>query len=152
MPFKCTPVPERFWKMVNKTDGCWLWIGGISKSGYGNFWSGGRNGKTVSAHRVSWELHNGPIPEGLWVLHGCDNPQCVRPDHLRLGTQSENITEMVGKGRNSLVMARLTEDQVIVIRDRAARGEPQAVLAREFGVSRSAIHLLVHGKKWKRVA
>ncbi len=106
------PVP-RFWKNVNKLpgEGCWEWMAtrthvgkgkgrkGRRGAGYGGFmhpWT-----KRVAAHRFSWELHNGPIPEGMIVMHICDNPPCVRPDHLKLGTLKENSQDAIAKGRNS---------------------------------------------------
>lgn len=91
------PLETRFWQRVEKTDGCWRWTGPLHAFGYGLIWRGGNN---VGAHRISWEIHVGPIPDGLFVLHRCDNPPCVRPDHLFLGTQADNIHDMVAKGRN----------------------------------------------------
>jgi len=93
---------ERFWSHVDKTGECWLWTGGRSQhGGYGQF----RVSKTlcVYAHRLAWELTNGPIPEGLWVLHNCpegDRPACLNPAHLWLGTHDENMADMVAKGRH----------------------------------------------------
>lgn len=84
---------QRFWRHVKVGDGCWEWT--RSKS-YAKFWDGQRS---VFAHRKSWEIHHGPIPEGMCVCHRCDNPICVRPDHLFLGTQRDNIIDMVSKGR-----------------------------------------------------
>jgi hypothetical protein len=78
---------DPFWLRVYKTDNCWLWIGAKNHRGYGQ-WH--QNGKAKAAHRISYELHHGPIPEGLGVLHHCDTPLCVKPDHLYAGTQSDN--------------------------------------------------------------
>ena len=94
---------ERFWSYVNKGDGCWEWTASRSGKGYGVFFHLGFSGRRTSAHRFSWELHNGPVPAGLHVLHHCDNPSCVRPDHLWLGTQSDNSKDMWNKGRGSLL-------------------------------------------------
>ena len=101
-------IAERFWSKVRKTEGCWEWAAGRitdprGKSGYGNFYIGAKDGKKIEAvaHRVAWELTNGAIPEGLKVLHECDNPGCVRPDHLFLGTQKDNIADMISKGRRA---------------------------------------------------
>lgn len=89
---------ERFWRMINKTDTCWLWLGRPRISfGYGRIQL--ENRQSVSSHRFSWELHNGPIPQGMSVLHKCDVPQCVRPDHLFLGTQLDNMRDRRSKGR-----------------------------------------------------
>ena len=99
----------RFWSYVNRTPGCWEWTGALSKrkrgdrrqrgAGYGHFmvtW------KTITmAHRYSWELAHGPIPPGLFVCHRCDNPKCVRPDHLFLGTALDNTRDMIAKGRHA---------------------------------------------------
>ncbi len=96
----CPPVPreERFWKHVHKTDSCWLWTASVNDKGYGQLFVG--VGKSpLRAHRVSWELHRGLIPIGLLVLHHCDNPPCVRPDHLFLGTYKDSTQDMISKGR-----------------------------------------------------
>ena len=88
---------ERFWQNVQKTDGCWLWTGNGHPNGYGRFKI---NGHTVTVTHFSWKLHHGtPIPPGMLVCHTCDNPQCVRPDHLFLGTRSDNAQDASAKGR-----------------------------------------------------
>lgn len=97
MPPKPRPLADRFWEKVRKTDGCWEWLAYTCKFGYGRI--GGVRGQVLDAHRVSWELHNGPIPEGICVLHHCDNPPCTNPDHLFLGTLSDNLADMYAKGR-----------------------------------------------------
>ena len=89
---------ERFWAKVEKTDWCWIWTGARSQFGYGNLTT---NGKQENAHRVSWEIHFGPIPDGMRVLHACDNPPCVRPFHLFLGTQKDNNRDRETKGRGN---------------------------------------------------
>lgn len=88
---------DRFWKYVVKSESCWLWIGSKGSRGYGQLHI---NRKPVRAHRFSWELHYGPIPAGMEVCHHCDNPPCVRPDHFFLGTQADNLKDMVNKGRH----------------------------------------------------
>lgn len=96
------PPETRFWSHVDKTGDCWLWTASVFKDryGYGKFNAASEKPtRVVYAHRFSWELANGPIPDGLWVLHHCDNPPCVRPDHLFLGTQSANVADMHSKGR-----------------------------------------------------
>ena len=97
------PSEARFWAKVELTlDGCWLWTG--SKTGPGPYTTGGYGtvywrGEYLLAHRVMWELANGPIPEGMHVLHRCDVRNCVRPDHLFLGTHQDNMADMARKGR-----------------------------------------------------
>lgn len=96
------PLERRFWPKVQKSDGCWLWVGGgDSATGYGRIRSGGRGAPQPLAHRVAWELTYGPIPDGLWVLHHCDTPRCVRPDHLFLGDAQANVDDAVAKRRQS---------------------------------------------------
>ena len=92
------PLSVRFWDKVQKTETCWLWYGATDPDGYASFKNPSK-GYMDKAARISWELANGTIPEGLFVLHTCDNRLCVRPDHLFLGTQLDNIKDMVSKGR-----------------------------------------------------
>ena len=88
-----------FWAKVDKSGECWTWTGARDPRGYGRL---GRGRKTLFAHRFSWEEENGPIPNGLFVCHSCDNPACVRPSHLFLGTQKDNIRDMMSKNRGAL--------------------------------------------------
>lgn len=101
MPRQYTRIPpaERFWKYVDKTATCWLWTASVYPAGYGSF--SHAPGKHMGAHRYSWELHFGPIPDGLFVCHTCDVKTCVRPDHLWLGTSAENTADKVAKGRQA---------------------------------------------------
>jgi hypothetical protein len=146
----------RFWARVQKTDACWPWIGGKTKAGYGLFGPG--NTKRL-AHRIAWELTHGPIPVGLFVCHTCDNPPCVRPDHLFLGTAGDNADDKHAKGRgrgrpkgSPSPARKLTAAQVIEIRDRytGAWGE-QSRLARAYGVTQGAIWRIVRRVNWANV-
>lgn len=150
---------ERFWSKVRKTGTCWRWIGAqVKEDGYGAFRFNGRN---VVAHRVSWILHFGEIPRGLWVLHRCDTPCCIRPDHLFLGTRSDNMRDMARKGRGNWTTkpytvprgerngnSKLTKAQVHDIRKRYAQGIRQVEIAKDFGVTQAAVSLIVRGETW----
>lgn len=156
---------ERFWAKVDKSGGegaCWPWLGAISDTGYGKFRSdGGRVGsRALRAPRVAWELVNGPIPDGLWTLHSCDNRQCVNPAHLRLGNRSDNMRDMWERGRQGTTravpgekngMAKLTAAAVVEIRARRRQGEALAAIARDHGVHLGSIHAVVTGKTWRHV-
>src|ERR1700733_2081816 len=93
-------VTDRFWNKVKKTDGCWEWQKAKNQNGAG-YGVLRVNGKNELAHRISYVINNGSIDSDLWVLHKCDNKQCVRPDHLFLGTRSDNIRDMYSKGRGN---------------------------------------------------
>ena len=147
---------ERFWAKVKKnpaSDGCWEFVGlsGERGSGYAPFYY---EGKAVDAHRVSWMLAHGEIPPGMCVCHRCDNRRCVRPDHLFLGTPSDNMRDMVEKGRATKAnrgsgngMAKLTEEQVYEIRSASRRGELSR-LAERFGISVSAVARVHKRQRW----
>jgi hypothetical protein len=108
------PAEVRFWANVHQTDGCWLWTAGTNKQGYGRLHIAG---KATLAHRFSWTIANGVVPDRLCVLHHCDTPPCVRPDHLFLGTRQDNDTDKILKDRvprgERAGPARLTEQQVL---------------------------------------
>ena len=151
------PLPDkylaRFWSYVNKTDSCWEWAKSTVR-GYGSF---GAGGVTVYCHKLSWCLHHGPVPDGLCVLHRCDNRKCVNPEHLFLGTREDNIRDMIAKDRSinlsgsSHGMSKLTEDQVRYIKTKLLSQQSLSSLSREFGVSVQTIYAIHHGKTWKHV-
>jgi hypothetical protein len=156
-------VLERFDEKVDKSGGlraCWEWTGAKNPNGYGVF----NTTETDYAHRASWILHRGPIPEGKYVCHSCDNKGCVNPRHLFLGTQADNMADagrkgkmnrdaeairrrQLGEGNSS---AKLARTQVDEIRKRYAPGViSQASLGREFGVSQTAVSHIILDKSWR---
>lgn len=154
-------LAERFWRKVVKTEGCWLWTGYRNKKGYGAIGGATERGgkmKCAFAHRVSWELHNGPIPAGLFVLHRCNVPACQNPAHLYLGTKADNNAQCHAEGRYSHVprvwgennnRAKLTSARTDELRARYANGESQSALARAFGIHHATVHTVVTGRTWK---
>lgn len=156
------PLSERFWEKVDRLDPdeCWEWQACRNSNGYGRMHSGRRKGEAVLAHRASWELHNGSIPDGLFVCHKCDNPACVNPEHLWLGTQADNNWDMFSKGRcnggcgpgEQNGQSRLTNEQVITIRARYANGgTTHQELCDEYGVSIRTIGHVITRKSWKHI-
>jgi hypothetical protein len=134
------PLAERFWSFVQNNRGCWIWSGSRDRRGYGRINYDGS--KPALAHRVAWELAHGAIPVGLHVLHRCDNPACVRIEHLFLGTDLDNVRDMDRKGRRVNANQILTLEQIANIGERLACGETQVSIARDFPVSRSNISLV----------
>jgi HNH endonuclease/helix-turn-helix resolvase-like protein len=141
------PIELRFWPKVNKTETCWLWLGSRAPEGYGHL---NTVGKMKLAHRVSWELCNGPIPDGICVLHKCDNPPCVRPDHLFLGTKLDNPTDRLIKGRLGRV-TKLNEESVYSMWQLYQNGTSLGELAAQFNVNYSTIWRITHGHRWKHL-
>lgn len=156
MPRLTRPIADRFWEKVRKGEACWLWTGGTDSNGYGRIGLGGGSLVRVNTHRLSYELHFGPIPTGLNVLHSCDTPRCVNPAHLSLGTHADNVRDKCAKGRQAkgerMGAAKLNEHSVIEIRRRLRGGESQQALAREFHVTAPAVGMIARGRAWRHVA
>lgn len=151
---KPTPLADRFHAFVrvpDDPDGCWTWTGARVR-GYGQFQV--RRGTTRRAHRVSWELANGAIPDDLYVLHRCDNRGCVRPDHLFLGDHLDNMRDAVQKGRMTGPRGEaqgrhiLTAEQARIIKTSRETGR---VLAARYGVSESTVSKIRRGTNWAHV-
>ena len=145
------PVANRFWKFVNKSPNCWEWTGCRDEHGYGSLYvSSYRNER---AHRFSWILHNGPVPDDLHVLHHCDNPPCIRPDHLFLGDRTTNAHDRHIKGRSrggSLAgelngNAGLTNAQAEDIRK---DHRSSYVIARQYGIGKTTVNNIRSGRTW----
>lgn len=143
----------RFWSRVQKTESCWIWTGGKRRKGYGVLhW----NGKGQSAHRIAYELAHGPVPQGMHVLHSCDTPACVRPDHLRAGTNKENHEERSRKGRSAkgegCGRATIGFDDVRAIRAARIAGVGLAALGSVYGLTPGHIRDIASGRRWGQVA
>lgn len=147
---KVTPVYERLMRrtVIDERTGCINWIGSTAFGGHGQLRT--KNKRSVAAHRVSWEHHNGPIPAGMKVCHHCDNPPCVNPDHLFLGTQADNMRDMIKKGRNRRGAthhnAKLSDARVIEI---ILANGTQREIAKQFGVSQTYVGQLKQGLRRK---
>jgi hypothetical protein len=132
--------------------GCWVWMGSTQVRGYGEIIS---NNRKHLAHRASYEAFVGKIPKGMYVCHACDNVACVNPNHLFLGTQKQNLQDMVNKGRSTRgvknPMAKLTEEQVKEIKQGFAEGKTDMELAKQFNMSRQGINGIRKGKLWSYV-
>jgi len=158
MPEK-KPIGERFWPKVKiaAANECWEWTAAKFPCGYGRIAEGGAARRALRAHRVSWELEHGEIPNGLWVLHTCDNRGCVNPAHLFLGTAKDNTVDAWKKGRMYCLpqnrgsdnpQARLSQLQVNEIRDLLATGVRQQELAQRFVISRQQVSRIANRQCW----
>lgn len=147
---------ERFFNKVNKTDYCWIWLGAKhSYKGYGSFFNGN---KIVKAHRFSYEHFIGQVPENYCVLHICDNPSCIRPDHLFIGTNQDNVNDKVNKNRHpkgqSCVNSKLSDEEVIEIKKAQLSyywGQ-NSDLAHFYKVSNRTISDIKIGKRWAHIS
>lgn len=156
-------LEERFWEKVDKQgpEECWEWQAATHRHGYGAFGVGGRDGKMARAHRISYKLHKGPIPDGCYVLHHCDNPPCVNPDHLYVGTQTDNMQDAVERDRGvgspgmpgeTHPQAKVTEADVREMRQRYEE-EPvsQYDLADQYGLTQSTVSDILRREIWDHV-
>lgn len=147
-------LESRFWKYVRKTENCFIWTGGRNPR-YGKFSVSHRE---VYAHRFAYELAKGPIPNGMDVCHCCDNPICVRADHLFLGTRRENMRDAKSKNRTgaprgaSSPNAKLTESQVREILRLRADGWSRRALSVEYELSPNTISSIIYRKRWRHVS
>ena len=146
-------LAERFFERISPepTSGCWLWNGYVDAGGYGET---SFRTRPLRAHRVSWEIHNGPIPTGLCVLHRCDVRCCVNPKHLFLGTLLDNNRDRAQKDRGTrgerVNTSKLTGQQILLIRSQHASGVSRQELAYRFGVSYQMIRYIVLRMNWRR--
>lgn len=173
-----TPLADRFWPKVDRRspDECWLWTGAHHPAGYGRIGIGGSGSRMAPATHVAWMLCNGtPVPPGMLVCHHCDNPPCVNPAHLFIGTPKDNQQDMSRKGRAKAPRLRgsshplrvdpsraargeehgcalLTAESVVAIRNAFSCGERITSLARRFGVARPTIRRVVLRETWRHVA
>lgn len=154
-------LAERVWAKVDQSGHCWTWTG-KKRTGYGRIY---RHGRWEPATHAVWEVvHGTPVPPGMIICHHCDNPPCVRPDHLFLGTHADNVADRDRKHRRATpprmldqngsknLTAKLTDDQVREIRTKYATGNFRQIdLGREYGVSKSLIGLIYHRKCWTHI-
>ncbi len=156
-PYVRRTAAERFYAKISKTPnetGCLDWTACLTKQGYGHFRFGA---KDVYAHRLAWELANGPIPDGLCVLHRCDRPSCCRVEHLFLGTMTDNMRDRDDKGRHVSVRgernfyARITEQDVLAIRSDLYSGWRRIDIARHFGITVTQVGRILRREQWTHI-
>lgn len=164
-------IADKFWNYVERGDGCWLWAGVRGEHGYGSLYASKMRPHYERAPRLSWMIARGPIPTGMLVCHRCDNPPCVKPDHLFLGTMKDNIQDAVAKGRiangdrhgmriypericrgEQVGTSKLTTLQVLEMRERyATESITIAALAHEYGITDGTARPLLSGETWKHI-
>lgn len=159
-----TPITERFGRYVylSLNTGCWEWRGAKNEHGYGVIGKeGGKRSGNIKAHRLSYQIfRHANLAREEFICHRCDNPPCVNPDHLFVGTQRDNVADMISKGRNSKPpvrygeannKAKLTEESVLKIRKLFAQGLSSPKIARLFSVTKPAILAIINHKTWRHV-
>jgi hypothetical protein len=145
---------EVFWERVDKSGDCWLWLGRVAGKGYGQITS--KWFKTEIAHRIAYELEVGPIPVGMLVCHHCDNRLCMRPSHLFVGTDRDNVADMLRKGRSTRVgernpAAKMTDAQVAEVKALYQSGLRIIDIARRLGYHPERVGSIVRGRTWRHV-
>lgn len=147
-------LEEALWSRVTKSGDCWEWKAGTTAAGYGEFMF---RGKMLYAHRVAYELHFGPIPAGKKVRHKCDNPPCCRPDHLLIGTQADNVRDMIERGRDRKAVgldhgrSKLDPEKIRKIRIMRTEGISFRKIGAAFGVDNHTIRAIISGMTWNHV-
>ena len=149
-------IEERFFKYIEKQEnGCWIWTGHVKRDGYG---ASRHIGKYVLSHRLSWIIHNGEIPKGMFILHKCDVRSCVNPEHLFLGTHQDNMDDMINKKRDrhlkgeDSALSKLTDENVREIRSLYKSGKfTQEELANKFPCSRANMSSIILRKIWRHL-
>jgi len=161
-PYGSISVEDRFWSHVEKSNGCWIWRASLYSNGYGDTKLSPFGRRSGLAHRVSWEFTYGEIPEGLNVCHSCDNPSCVRPDHLFVATQKENVRDMMVKGRMVIAdhrgekntKSKLKTEDVIYLRSLGSGRLPYGSikqLSRKLGVTKETLRNARKSLTWSHI-
>lgn len=149
-------LKKRFWEKVAKsgTNECWIWTASVAGKGYGQIKSP-KERRQVYAHRLSYEMHKGKIPKGMLVCHRCDNPRCVNPKHLFLGSPADNLGDMAAKDRHLYgernAEHRLTEQAVHSVFDLSENGWSQYRIAKHVGVGQPQVGRILRGERWRHV-
>jgi len=148
-------LSETIWKFIDRTNGdaaCWIWNGATVAGGYGCIRS---KGKLHRAHRAVYELLVGPIPNGAFLLHSCDNPKCCNPKHLRPGNAKENLHDAISRNRflvgEKSPHSKLSNEDVIAIRKERATGATGRSLSKKYGIAESEISAIVNRRRWTHV-
>lgn len=158
MAYNKLPLKDRLLAKAEWDGSCLLWCGAMHPRGYGLI---RKAGKWSKAYRVSYEIHHGAIPDGMVVMHSCDQPGCINPAHLSIGTQRDNVRDMISKGRDNRLSgerhphAKLTVEEVAEIRRRyipRKHGCGAGALAMEFGVSKQTVQAILVGETWRGFA